>query len=166
MLTRLGIPGRVCVRTLAPNVLEPARMHSPEPLSTAARRGSRLLLGLVLASVASGAAAAQDYPRRGGAERQVVVQLAYALGQAHALRRLCAGPADATWYGRMQRLVGQEAADEASRRQLVESFNAGYAAGQSEFPVCSRRSRAAERATAAHGRTLAEALAAPTAAPQ
>ena len=98
-------------------------------------------------------------PRRPGDERQVVVRLAYVLGEAHALRRLCAGPADATWYGKMQHLLAQEASDEVSRRQLVESFNAGYAASQAEFTACGPRSEAAEHAVAEQGRGLALRLA-------
>jgi uncharacterized protein (TIGR02301 family) len=108
--------------------------------------------------VLSASATAQP-ARRPGAERQAVVRLAYVLGEAHALHRLCAGPADATWYDRMQRLLSQEATDEVSRRQLVESFNAGFAARQSEFPACSPRSQAAEQAVAQQGRALASELA-------
>ena len=88
-----------------------------------------------------------------------MVQLAYSLGEAHALHRLCAGPGDATWYARMQRLEAQEATDESARAQLVESFNAGYAARQAQFVVCSRRSRAAEQAVARRGAALAQRLA-------
>ena len=104
-------------------------------------------------------ATAQDGARRPGAERQVVVQLAYALGEAHALHRLCAGASDATWYARMQQLEAEETVDDSSRRQLVEAFNAGFAARQGQSDACSRRSRAAERAVAAHGAALARRLA-------
>jgi len=92
--------------------------------------------------------------------REILVQLAYDLGEAHALHRLCAGPTDATWYTRMQQLQAQEAADEGFRRRLVESFNGGFAAGSSEFPDCTPQSRAAERAVAARGAALAQQLAA------
>ncbi len=92
--------------------------------------------------------------------REALVQLAYDLGEAHALHRLCAGPADATWYTRMQQLQAQEAADEGFRRRLVESFNAGFGAESSEFPACTLQSRAAERAIAARGAALAQQLAA------
>jgi len=92
--------------------------------------------------------------------REALVQLAYDLGEAHALHRLCAGPADATWYTRMQQLQAQEAADEGFRRRLVESFNAGFGAGSSEFPACTLQSRAAERTVAARGAALAQQLAA------
>ncbi len=102
---------------------------------------------------------AQEPSRRSGADRQVVVQLAYTLGEAHALHRLCAGSADATWYARMQRLEAQEAADDPARAQLVESFNAGFAARQAQFLACSRRSRATERGVAQRGAALAQRLA-------
>ncbi|WP_174301281.1 TIGR02301 family protein [Caulobacter sp. S45] len=110
--------------------------------------------------VLADAAGAQEAPRRTGADRQVVVQLAYTLGEAHALRRLCAGPGESTWFGRMQRLESQEAADDAARAQLVESFNAGFAARQAQFVECSRRSRATERAVAQRGAALAQRLSA------
>ena len=112
-----------------------------------------------LALAAGAGAFAQEPPRRSGADRQVVVQLAYSLGEAHALRRLCAGPGDATWYARMQRLEAQEAADDSSRAQLVESFNAGFAARQAQFVGCNRRSKMAERAVAQRGVALAQRLA-------
>ncbi len=118
--------------------------------------GVLCLTTLVLAGVGR----AQEPLRRSGANRQVVVQLAYTLGEAHALRRLCAGPQDSTWYARMQRLESQEAADDAARAQLVESFNAGFAARQAQFVDCSRRSRATERVVAQRGAALAARLAA------
>ena len=132
-------------------------------------RRFRLLAGfgaLAAALVHATVAAGEELGRRSGAERQVVVQLAYALGEAHALHRLCAGPSDAIWYGRMQRLEAQEGGDDAGRRQLVEAFNAGYAARDGEFPDCSRRSRTMERAVAERGAALARRLAsAPSASP-
>ena len=118
--------------------------------------GSALLIAAL-----AGAAAAQAPARRPGVERQTVVQLAYTLGEAHALHRLCAGPADATWYARMQRLEDEEAVDEGSRRQLAEAFNAGFSARLTQFTGCSHRSRAAERQVAAKGAELARHLASP-----
>lgn len=105
-------------------------------------------------------ALAQGPIHRSPVERQTLVQLSYALGAAHALHRLCAGPNDATWYARMQRLEQEEGADENFRRQLVESFNAGYAADAAQFPRCSAGSQAAEHDAAAHGASLARDLAA------
>jgi uncharacterized protein (TIGR02301 family) len=122
---------------------------------------STILSGLLLAAVLIPAAASAQPARRPGDERQTVVRLAYVLGQAHALRRLCAGPGDATWYARMQHLLAEEASDDASRRQLVESFNAGFANAQAEYGSCGPRSQAAERGVAEQGRSLALRLAAP-----
>jgi uncharacterized protein (TIGR02301 family) len=128
------------------------------------RRPARLAIMMGAALLAAPAAEAQvDMDRRAGPERQTVVQLAYTLGEAHALHRLCAGPTDATWYARMQRLEAEEGGDDAGRRQLVEAFNAGFAASQSRMVACSRRSRAAEQAVAARGAALARRLSAPEA---
>lgn len=124
-------------------------------------RTRHLLTSLLLAAASVGPAVAQEPPRRSGAERSVVVELAYRLGEAHALHRLCAGRADATWYDRMDRLLAQEAYDAPSRRQLVDSFNAGFAARTEQFAACSRRSRMAEATVAERGRALAERLATP-----
>jgi len=115
-----------------------------------------LMLTLALGPSRSVAQALHRSPQA----REALVQLAYDLGEAHALHRLCAGPTDATWYTRMLQLQAQEAADEAFRRRLVESFNAGFGAGSSEFPACTPQSRAAERAVAARGAALAQQLAA------
>ncbi len=126
------------------------------------RRLQTPLRALILAAAVLVPAATSAQPaRRPGDERQTVVRLAYVLGQAHALRRLCAGPGDSTWYGHMQHLLAEEASDDVSRRQLVESFNAGYANAQSEFTACNPRSQAAEHAVAEQGRGLAQRLAGP-----
>jgi uncharacterized protein (TIGR02301 family) len=114
---------------------------------------------VLAALIAVQPAQAQDSVRRPGADRAMVVQLAYVLGEAHALHRLCAGPADGLWYGRMQRLEAEEAADAASRRQLTDAFNAGFAARQAQFIACSRRSRQAEGVVAGRGEALARRLA-------
>jgi uncharacterized protein (TIGR02301 family) len=110
-------------------------------------------------AVWQGPVAAQPMQRSPQA-RGALVQLAYDLGEAHALHRLCAGPDDATWYGRMQQLETREAADEGFRRRLVQSFNAGFAAGSSEFPACTPTSRAAPRAATLRSAALAQQLAA------
>lgn len=115
----------------------------------------RLALALVLAGAGGGATAQERAP----ADRSTLTALAYSLGEAHGLRRLCAGPQDATWYSRMRRLIAVERPDEGLERRLVDAFNAGYVSRQAEFPGCSPASRAAERAAAVHGRTLAKALA-------
>ncbi len=123
----------------------------------------RTLRPALIAVSAYGAAAtvglAQAPLHRSPVERQTLVQLAYVLGEAHALHRLCAGPADATWYARMERLEREEGADESFRRQLVESFNSGFAYSQAAFPDCGRPSQAAERQAAERGSALAHRLA-------
>jgi uncharacterized protein (TIGR02301 family) len=124
------------------------------------RAARSLLLAAPLALALFQPASAQP-ERRPGAERQTVVRLAYVLGEAHALRRLCTGPADATWYVRMQHLLAEESTSDASRRQLVDSFNAGFASSQAEFQACGPRSQAAEHEVAEQGRVLALQLANP-----
>ncbi len=119
----------------------------------------RIVLVAACAVGAVSTALAQGPIHRSPVERQTLVQLAYALGAAHALHRLCAGPGDATWYDRMQRLEQQEGAEENFRRQLIESFNAGYAVDAAQFTRCSGASQAAEREAAAHGAALARNLA-------
>jgi uncharacterized protein (TIGR02301 family) len=90
----------------------------------------------------------------------MVVDLAYILGEAHALHRLCAGAEDNTWRGRMGRLIKAEAPDQVYRQQLMNSFNAGYAAEHAEFATCTLKSQDMERTVAAKGRDIARRLAA------
>ena len=106
-------------------------------------------------------AASAHAQERGPAERQSLTELAYTLGEAHALRRVCAGPRDGAWYGRMQALIGVERPDAGLNRRLVEAFNAGFVSREAEFRACVPAARAAERAAAAHGRVLAKSLARP-----
>ena len=40
------------------------------------------------------------------ADRQRLLDLAYALGQSHALRQACEGAGDQFWRARMMRLIG------------------------------------------------------------
>ncbi len=141
-------------------MIDPGSCPRPRPPGLA-RLVALALLTLSAPVVVRG----QDAGRRPGAQRDVVVQLAYTLGEAHALHRLCAGAADATWYARMERLEAQEATDDAGRRQLVDAFNAGFAARQAQALVCSRRSRSAEHEVAEHGAVLARRLAAAEASP-
>ncbi len=101
-------------------------------------------------------AAAQE---RGPPERVALSQLAYTLGEAHALRRVCAGPRDGWWWRRMRRLIEVERPDDGLRRRLTEAFNAGYLAGRAEAPECDAAARTAERDAAARGEALARSLA-------
>ncbi len=159
MLRRVGpIPDRITIGT-SPSCASPVSRSD-----TGRRRiAPRLTAIIPMLALALG-------PSRGLAQtmhrspqaREALVQLAYDLGEAHALHRLCAGPTDATWYTRMQQLEAQEAADEGFRRRLVDSFNGGFEAGSSEFSGCTPQSRAAERMVARRGAALAQQLAADT----
>jgi uncharacterized protein (TIGR02301 family) len=93
-------------------------------------------------------------------QRQRVIDLAYVLGEAHALHRVCAGSGDNTWRGRMARLLQVEAPDSAFRARLMTSFNAGFVARNAQFATCSDKSAMAERTVAERGRGLARGVAA------
>ena len=103
---------------------------------------------------------AETLSARAPEQRQTVADLAYVLGEAHALHRLCAGAEDNTWRGRMSRLLQVEAPDSAYRQRLLNSFNAGFVARNAEFKTCTNKSAAAERETAGRGRSLSRRLAA------
>jgi len=92
-------------------------------------------------------------------QRQTLVQLAYVLGQSHALRQACMGPDDQYWRERMARLVQTESPDSAFDVRLRDSFNSGFSSGQAQFPSCSSESRAEEAREAGRGRALASSLA-------
>jgi len=93
-------------------------------------------------------------------QRQRVIDLAYVLGQAHALHRVCAGSEDNTWRGRMTRLIQVEAPDAPYRARLMASFNAGFVASNAQYATCTDKSALAERTAAERGRELARSLAA------
>jgi uncharacterized protein (TIGR02301 family) len=112
-----------------------------------------LLAFAVLAS--AGSASAQD---RGPAERQSLLDLAFAIGESHALRQVCKGGDDQYWRSRMVRLTEVEKADQAFDAQLRERFNTGFAARQGQFPQCDDASREAEQQTARKGQALAAKL--------
>ena len=92
-------------------------------------------------------------------QRQALADLAYVLGQSHALRQACAGQSDQFWRTRMQRLIATEQPDQGLERRLKDGFNAGYAAAQSAYPSCGPQSRRAEARAAERGRALVEGLA-------
>ncbi|WP_421934622.1 TIGR02301 family protein [Phenylobacterium sp.] len=115
----------------------------------------RLMLPFALAALAF-PALAQD---RSPALRQNLVDLAYVLGESHALRQACAGIEDQYWRTRMINMVAAEKPDEALDRRLKESFNTGFASRQSEFQACTPASRRAEMAAANHGQDISNRLA-------
>jgi uncharacterized protein (TIGR02301 family) len=125
------------------------------------RRGAipgLLLSGLMLATAAP--TLAQDRPP---AQRQALSDLAYVLGESHALRQACLGPTDQFWRGRMLRMVDAEAPDPAFNTRLNNAFNAGFSSAQAQYPACGADSRKAEAAAAARGQALAASLAKPVA---
>jgi len=113
-----------------------------------------LALFLILASAVS-PVLAQD---RAPDDRQRLLDLAYTLGESHALRQACQGPDDQFWRSRMVRLTDVEQADQAFDARLRDRFNVGFAAGQAEFPTCDATSRKAEQLAARKGQGLALTL--------
>ena len=115
------------------------------------------ILGAALALTL--AAAASTAPARTPEQRQTLVDLAYVLGEAHALRAACHGPDDQSWRARMTRMIEVEQPDTAFRRRLIDSFNGGFVGRQAATPACNEAAGAQERAVAARGRALAQRLA-------
>jgi uncharacterized protein (TIGR02301 family) len=91
-------------------------------------------------------------------ERQAMVDLAYVLGEAHALRQACQGSDDQSWRDRMSAMMSVEAPDPELKRRMVEAFNSGFAARRAGAPDCGPEVAEAERATAERGRALARRL--------
>jgi uncharacterized protein (TIGR02301 family) len=114
-----------------------------------------LISGVLLATLV-GVAVAQDRPAD---QRQRLLELAYALGESHALRQACEGEGDQYWRARMMRLVQVERPGQALETQLRERFNAGFVARRAAYPICDEASRKAEAQAARHGQTLALKLA-------
>ena len=115
----------------------------------------KLPFAILLMALAFGPALAQDRPP---AERQTLGELAYALGESHALRQLCRGLGDQYWRDRMLRLTEVEDSDAAFDAVIRERFNTGYAAGQAQAQDCGPYSRRAEADAASRGQALAQTL--------
>ena len=77
----------------------------------------RLYPAFVLLAALALAAPARAQPRE-----QTVADLAFAMGQSHALRQLCQGATDQYWRERMQRMTELEAPDPADRRAKLVSL--------------------------------------------
>lgn len=118
----------------------------------------RLLLSGLLATTAlsAGPALAQDRPAD---QRQRLLELAYALGEGHALRQACDGESDQSWRARMMRLVQAERAGPMLEAQLRERFNAGFVARRGQYPACDEAGHKAESEVARRGQALALKLA-------
>ena len=121
----------------------------------------RLVTPLFLLIAFQAAADPRPPEQRPPEQRQAVIDLAYVLGESHALHRACAGDQDNTWRARMARLVRTEDANPTYKQSLTESFNAGFVARHAEFPTCTAKSQAEERSAAERGRRLARRLATP-----
>lgn len=119
------------------------------------RNAFPILAAVALALGPVSGALAQD---RSPAERQKLLDLAFTIGESHALRQVCEGADDQYWRSRMVRLTEVEKADQAFDAQLRDRFNTGYAARQGEFPQCDDASRRAEQQVARKGQGLAAKL--------
>jgi len=122
--------------------------------SPVAERAAAVAAAASLALAAFGGAAAERTP----GQRQTLTDLAYTLGESHALRQACQGEGDQYWRARMQQLMELEEPDQAFASRLAGAFNSGYAQAQASFPACGARSRAAAMRAAAKGRRLASGL--------
>ena len=96
---------------------------------------------------------------RDPASRQTLVDMAYVLGEAHALRQVCEGANDQYWRTRMVRLVDNEQPEEALAQRLKDAFNTGFVARQGAYPDCTPAARAATTRVLARGKVLAAKLA-------
>ena len=114
----------------------------------------RVLIALVLASLAH-PCLAQDPSAASGLE-----ELSFVLGESHALRQACAGSADQFWRGRMAALVAAAVPDPDLEARMRESFNQGFANQPRAFPRCSGASRDAAADVAARGQELSQHLSA------
>jgi uncharacterized protein (TIGR02301 family) len=112
----------------------------------------RPLLSGILVIALAGVAVAQDRPAD---QRQRLLELAYALGESHALRQACEGEGDQYWRARMMRLVQVEHPGAALETQLRERFNAGFVALRGQYPACVEASHKAEAQAARRGQALA-----------
>lgn len=113
-----------------------------------------LISGILLAALA-GVAVAQDRPAD---QRQRLLELAYALGESHALRQACEGEGDQYWRARMMRMVQVERPGPTLETQLRERFNAGFITRRGQYPVCDEASHKAEAEAARRGQALAVKL--------
>ena len=119
----------------------------------------RAVLGLLVCGWMMGFAAPTFAQDRTPAQRQALTDLAYVLGQSHALRQVCLGAQDQFWRGRMLKMVDAEAPDPAFDTRLHNAFNAGFSSAQAQYPACGPDSRRAEVVAAGRGQALAASLA-------
>jgi len=113
-----------------------------------------LSLGLAAALLGAPPSFAQD---RDPAGRQALLDLAYVLGEAHALRQACDEESQ-YWRTRMERLIELEKPDQQFHHRLADRFNTGFSVRETQFPDCSAAARAEAAAAARRGRALAQRL--------
>lgn len=68
--------------------------------------------------------------------RAELPELAYALGEAHALRQACRGRGDGYWRTRMSAVLDRERPPREQRLQLIARFNGGFEAARAAHPAC------------------------------
>ena len=113
------------------------------------------LLGVALAAFVALPVLAQE---RDAGERQRLLDLAYALGESHALRQACEGADDQYWRSRMNRLLEAETPDAEFEDQMKANFNAGFAETRRLYPICNDSARRAQGLAAMRGQELSAAL--------
>lgn len=117
------------------------------------------ILALTFCALTLGAPVAARAQERDPAGRQTLVDMAYVLGEAHALRQACQGANDQYWRTRMVQLVETEQADAALTQRLKDAFNTGFVARQGAFSSCTPAARSTMTKVLARGRVLAARLA-------
>ncbi len=140
-------------------VMIPVAASTPWPVShrpVTRPAGQSLILAILLALGMAGGAVAQE---RSPTERQSLVDLAYAMGESHALRQVCNGETDQFWRDRMMQLSEAEIPDAALDSRLKQSFNSGFAARHTQFTECGMESRKLELSVARKGQAIASRLA-------
>lgn len=117
--------------------------------------------GLILAaalifgsSLAAGVSLAQT---RAPEQRRTLLQLADVLGQAHALRLVCA-PDDQMWRARMRRLIEIETPDQAFEAELTVQFNNGFSRARKVYARCDASAVVALQRIAGEGKRLSRGL--------
>ena len=116
----------------------------------------RSIIATLLVATAPVSAFAQT---RNADLHQTLAELAFVLGESHALRQACSGTGDQYWRNRMIRMVDAEQPEPSLDRQIKDGFNAGFIARRSQLPVCAPAVARAQTAVAARGRVLSARLA-------
>jgi len=113
-----------------------------------------LLVALVLTSTAW----AQTAPAPSDTYQGRLLRLAEILGGLHSVRTLCEA-GDSHWRDRMMELIRLERPSTDERSEMIERFNAGYAAVNGRFSSCSSDARAYGVSLAREGETISRSLA-------